>query len=466
MDVSGPSASDAVKAFTDLFRREMEKSVQREELRPGDGLLVALSGGLDSLVLLHALRFCSGLPSFRLLAAHFDHRMRAGSLEDSLWIRGLCRAWGVSLRSGVAGQSISSEEEARKARYRFLLGARKELEARWLLTAHHRDDQAETVLFRAARGTGLRGLSGIPRRRGPGILRPLLSFSREDLERYARAVGIRPREDPTNRDLSLARNYIRHVALPGLEARVAPGARKSLARLARLARENERAWGSLLPGLLDPLLERGDRGLFVVRSALLAYHPTVQARLLREVLRRLGVRLSESGTRAVLEFTRTGASGGSVSLPGGLRFYREFDRFLLAPDADEVGTEGILWVPAFEKGRGDLVLGGKRWWVRWGEEEFEDSGHVASFPRRLLEFPLLVRGWRHGDRIRLPYGTKKLKKLLPEGGIAAGERDRVPVLVDASGRVLWVVGVALSDHPRPGRGETPFFIGMSDVHQA
>lgn len=454
------------KAFSRAFRREVERGLVEGELRSGDTLLVALSGGLDSLVLLHALRFDPELPSFRVLAAHFDHRMRSGSAEDALWVRGLCRAWGVPLRCEAAAAVPSSEEEARSARYDVLLRVREETDARWVLTAHHADDQAETVLFRASRGTGLRGLAGIPRRRSPGILRLLLPFSREELERYACSVGIRPREDPTNRDLSLARNFIRHVTLPGLESHVAPGARKSLVRLARLARENEVAWESLLPELLDPLLEVGERGVFVVRSGLLAYHPTVQARLLRELLRRSGVRWTEAGTRALLEFTRTGASGRSVPVPGGLRLHREFDRFLLGPDEEKDGACRAVLVPDARDGRGDLVLGGERRDVVWGEAEPTEMVNVARFSRDSLEFPLLFRGWMQGDRIRLPYGTKKLKKLLQEAGIAAGERDRVPVLVDASGRLLWVVGVADSHRTPAEAGEALFFIGTSDVHQS
>jgi len=453
-------------AFSRAFRREIGRGMKEGELRPGDTLLVALSGGLDSLALLHALRFGPEIPSFHLLAAHFDHRMRTGSREDALWVRGLCRAWRVPLRGDSAATIPSTEEEARGARYDFLLRVREEMAARWVLTAHHGDDQAETVLFRASRGTGLRGLAGIPRRRSPGLLRLLLPFSRGDLERYARSVGIRPREDPTNRDLSLARNYIRHVTLPGLESHVAPGARKSLVRLARLARENEVAWDSLLPDLLDPLLEVGERGVFVVRSGLLAYHPTVQARLLQELLRRSGVRWTEAGTRALLEFTRIGASGRSVPLPGGLRLYREFDRFLLGPDEEKGGANRALLVPDARDGHGELVLGGEKRDVVWGGAESTEMAHVACFSRDFLEFPLLVRGWMPGDRIRLPYGTKKLKKLLQEAGIAAGERDRVPILVDASGRLLWVVGVVDSDRPPPEAGAALFFIGTSDVHQS
>ena len=182
----------------DLLRRFIRELSGPEDPQDGDSLLVALSGGLDSLVLLHLLRFGQGLPSFRLHAAHFDHRMRPGSEADSLWVKGLCQAWGVPLQKEEAISPPASEEEAREMRYEFLFRAREGCGARWLLTAHHADDQAETVLFRALRGTGLHGLSGIPRRREPGILRPLLSFTREELEDYAGLRGVRSREDPSN----------------------------------------------------------------------------------------------------------------------------------------------------------------------------------------------------------------------------------------------------------------------------
>jgi len=349
-------------------------------------------------------------------------------------------------------------------RYAFLFRVRAEVGARWLFTAHHADDQAETVLFRILRGTGLKGLGGIPRSRRPGIFRPLLPFSRATLEAYARKAGIRFREDPSNRDLSLTRNYLRRVGLPGLEKNVSPGARGNLLRLARLARENEKAWDTLIPGLVDELASSEERGVFVVRSGFLAYHPSVGARLLRELLRRKGIHLSEAGTRRVLEFTRTGASGRSIPLPGGFRLAREFDRFLLAAEGGRDGAEELA-IPGPGEGSGQLTLGGVRYEARWGGTEARRMAEVVHFSRADLAFPLSLREWRHGDRIALPYGTKKLKKLLYEAGIGVGERSCVPVLVDASGRVLWVVGVAVSAFVGPGEAEESFIIGIGDVTQ-
>jgi len=434
-------------------------------VRAGDTLLVAVSGGLDSLVLLHLLRFNVDLPAFGLQAAHFDHRMRRESEEDALWVRGLCRAWDVPLALGAAQTTPQGEEEARARRYEFLAGARDRLGADWLLTAHHADDQAETVLFRTLRGTGLRGLAGIPRHRSPGILRPLLSFSRTELEVYARATGIRAREDPTNSNLAIPRNYIRHVALPGLEESVAGGARAGLRRLARLAEENERAWESLVPGLLDGLVKEEEGEILVVRSSLLTYHPTVQARMLRAVVRRRGVELSEAGTRKVLEFTRIGASGRSIPLPGGLRLYREFDRFRLAPSEDP-GTDTPLVMHGSGEGAGELIVGGRRFAVRWGGPDAQQMEMALPLSPGRLRFPLRLRRWAPGDRIRLPYGTKKVKKLLREAGIPLGERRGVAVLVDAEGEVLWVAGLAVSVRARPRETEAPFFVGIGNVDQS
>lgn len=310
--------SAPVNVGSELQARFGKHLARDKRVEPGDRVVVAFSGGVDSLVLLHLLRFKVGRLRLEVRAAHFDHRMRPGSEADAQWAQGVCRAWRVPLRTGRANALPRSEEGAREARYAFFQAVRQEEKARWVMTAHQADDQAETVLFRALRGTGLKGLGGIPAVRHPGIYRPLLPFRRREIEEYATSQGLRAREDPTNRQTAYARNFLRHRVLPDLEANVSPGATEALCRLGRLARENERAWRSLIPGLLEGVLEADAEGLVVVRSRLLSYDPGVQGRLLREVLRRSGVRLDEAGTRVALEFTRTGASGRSLDLPGGI----------------------------------------------------------------------------------------------------------------------------------------------------
>jgi tRNA(Ile)-lysidine synthase len=160
------------------------------------------------MVLLHLMRFHHG-SGRELRVAHMDHGMRAGSSADRDWVRGVCRAWEVPCSTRSADPVPGSEAAAREARYAFLRSVQAETGAAAILTAHHADDQAETVLFRILRGTGLRGLRGMGPSRD-GIVRPLLGWWRKDLERYAAVQGVPFRRDPTNLALEYRRNRRNH----------------------------------------------------------------------------------------------------------------------------------------------------------------------------------------------------------------------------------------------------------------
>lgn len=476
----GGGAAAGDRKLADGFRRELR---DLGAPGPGDGVVVALSGGLDSLVLLHLLRFESDLPAAEMVAAHLDHRMRPESPGDADWIRGLLRAWRIDGRFDRVNRAPGSEEDARRARYDFLRRVRRETGASWILTAHHADDQAETVLFRILRGTGVRGLRGIPRRRDPGILRPLLRFWKSQLRTYAGAVGIRPRFDESNLDRRFARNVLRHDVLPTVEAEVAPGARRALVRLARLARDEEAAWDALLPGLLEDVVASdegrgegsgpgpggpgelpnvGEGGLVLDRGALLEHPPAVRARVLRRILDGVGLSLDESGTRALLAFTSESASGAEWSLPGGLVLIREFDHFVLAP-AGRGGPDDPLVVAAPSPGRGEFTVGGRALRARWDRSPGPGDTWTETFSRSDLHFPIRFRGWNPGDRIRLPVGSRKLKKIFGEERIPVRLRHRWPVVSDAGDRVLWIPGLARSTVALPRDDDDLFTIGIADA---
>jgi tRNA(Ile)-lysidine synthase len=427
---------------------------------PGDTVVVALSGGRDSVTLAHLLRFAPGLAPLRLVTAHVDHRMRPDSGADADWVRGLAAAWSLEHRATRLDPPGRSEEEARRRRYAFLETVRSEAGAVAVVTAHHADDQAETVLFRAVRGSGMAGLRGIRERRRPRVWRPLLRFSREDLRVYAHGARLSWREDPSNRE-PWPRNVIRKEILPRLEEAVAPGASGALVRLARLARDNEEGWDSLLPGLLEAAGLREERGGWSVeRSAMEGFHPAVRARLLRVMARRLEVTPSEVGTRLAVEFTSSGASGRWVPLGGDVRLVRDLDRLRVERIAGHP-PDVTVTIPAPGEGSGRAVLGGRAFQVTWsraGDAAAVEGGFGAAG----LRFPLTVRGPRPGDRMVLEYGTKKVKKLLLEARVSARERGRTPLLVDADGAVLWVVGVRRSGRAEPG-GEDWICVRITDA---
>lgn len=424
-------------------------------------ILVALSGGLDSIVLLHLLRFHSGR---ELVAAHFDHAMREGSGADALWVGGLCRAWDIPLESARAEDPPQSEAAARELRYAFLAAAAQRRRVDAIVTAHHADDQAETVLFRLARGTGLAGLAGIPAERGI-IVRPMLALGRDELRAYALANRISWREDPSNRNLRFARNRIRHRVLPELE-RARPGAARRIARLAHAAAAADRAWRHIVDAALTHVVESTDDGRFVLaRGRLLAYDPHVRARVIRHLLERLGSRPDRAGTRSAMMFINSGASGGGVELPGGVRLEREFDQLILrAGRSGPPDRDAALRIADAGPGSGVFVAGGQKYEARWAPAgRAGRTGHAASFDPSSLRFPLELRAWRPGDRIRLAYGSKKLKRLFQERRVGRSRRASVPVLADDTGAVLWAVGLVRSADAVPRAADAVLEITVVDV---
>ena len=411
-------------------------------------LLLALSGGIDSTVLLHLLRFRYP-PNIRISAAHFDHRMRGDSGRDAAWVRGLCVAWGIPLRIGVAETPIHSENDARERRYAFLRTARREVDADWILTAHHADDQAETVLFRVLRGSGLAGLRGIPEK-SDSLLRPLLPFWREELRTYAVGCGLEWREDSTNAGDGAARNRLRNHIIPQLEREVAPGARQSLVRLAELARESEAAWDRRVAEVRPQAILEAAGCYLVARRELARYDPELGARLIRDVLRRLRSVPDRTGTRAILQFITDAPSGRETTLSGGVRIRLEHDwaRFSAPSEAPEADQQWVLeGVPNGRFTGSRLLLGGRGYRVDAGVEEAGFPGQASdewSFaaPIDELRFPLRLRSRLIGDRIHLPGGSRSVKKLLIDRKVPVSRRATVPLLIDAGSRVLWVAGVS------------------------
>jgi len=211
-------------------------------------VVVAVSGGADSVALLRALCALHASGPGRIVAAHLNHGLRGEqAAADERFVVELCEQLGVQCEVGHARVAESAQQQgdgleaaARKERYRFLAEVAGRVGGRFVATAHTADDQAETILHHVLRGTGLRGLGGMRRTRrlGPAVLiRPLLEFRREELRNYLRELGQPYREDRSNTDLGLTRNRIRHELLPRLAAEFNPRVVEALVRLGRLASE-------------------------------------------------------------------------------------------------------------------------------------------------------------------------------------------------------------------------------------
>ncbi len=440
------------------------------------GAIVGVSGGLDSMTLLHLMRFGAAAPPIPVRAVHVDHRMRPGSGTDAEWVASMCAQWGLECDVHRATEPVTTEAAGRTLRYRCFEEARTRLHPGAVtVTAHTADDQAETVLFRAARGSGPRGLSAIRPLRPPAVVRPLLPFRRAELEAFAREREIPFRDDPTNRDPRWTRNRIRHHVLPALEEAV-PGAARALAALADTTRDHIAALHELLDERIaalaatQPSPAAAGRAatdapeLSLDRDALAALSDPVLALVLRRAAARLGGDPGRAATAGLVRFVRESQSGRRVAVTGGVTVERHLGTVRIrrsedAPAPRESASTSIpapprVYIDAREctHGESTLVRDGGAARVAWAPIPRRGFPHVATLAPREEQFPLVLRPWQPGDRVRMPYGHKKVKKLLLEARIPAHRRNRLVVLTDASGLVLWIPGV--TDPPAPRAGGT------------
>ena len=409
--------------------------VRAHDLLPPGPLVVAVSGGADSTALLILLSKLAPPLGLDLHVAHFDHRIRPrASAQDATFVADLAQRYGATIRIGRAETAPKSEDEARELRYAFLRRAARELGATAIATGHTRDDQAETVLLHATRGSGLAGLAGMRPKRDD-IVRPLLAIGRADTEAVCQEAKVTPRDDRSNTDQKFARNRIRHKVLPELE-RINPQARAALARLADAAAAAADALQHAAERALDRAATPG--GIALDRLDDAARDDALAVAWTRATGRSLAAK-----HRAALAALAAGRDGSaSLDLPGG-RAVREYATLRL-----ETGPAGTNDPPAEAR----LVAGTPVVWGGW-TLTLSDSGTATtlSAPAPAGAADLLVRSRRPGDRLggRLRI---KVQDLFTDAKVPARARASHPLVVTGGGEVWWVVGLKHADGAvRPGR---------------
>lgn len=397
----------------------------RTDLLPkaGERVLCAVSGGLDSMCLLHLLCWHCRRQGGTVIAAHFNHQLRETADRDEAFVREVCARWEIPLTVGrgevrelAEREGRSLEDTARTLRYDFLRQTAESAGCGAIYTAHHADDNAETMLWNLIRGTGLKGLAGIPPRRD-NIRRPLLEAPRTELAAYAAAHGISYVEDETNADPEAAsRNFLRLRVLPLLKE-LNPGAVEHMARTAAILAREDEALEVLAEMEASNAMKRPDGSWAVFTSTLESWPRAASERVVLQLMARTcGHRrdFTARHVRSVLELR----PGGSLSLPHGLLVRREGDclRF----------EKAAPFSPACSAALGETVSFGE-WTVTLAEAPVEGSSYRLSLPEGP---PLVVTHWRSGDRMCLPdqRGARTLKRLCAERGIPPWQRNALPVL--------------------------------------
>ncbi|MCE9614598.1 MAG: tRNA lysidine(34) synthetase TilS [Lentisphaerae bacterium] len=438
-------------------------------------VVVAVSGGADSVALLCALHDLAPRLGLHLRVAHLNHGVRgAAAREDARFVRALsrrlkvpCEVGRMRVKDRARARGQSFEMVARAARYEFLLGAARRWQARSggvavaLATAHTADDQAETLLLRLARGAGSGGLAGIPVERMDGgvrIVRPLLEVRRAAVLEFLNRHHQDWREDDSNRDPAMRRNRVRHEILPQLAARLNPDITQALLRTADVLRAED-AWmtgwvEAMLPGMLRPsAVRRGRSGL---AADLLAAQPLAARRRLILMWLRRTWRGSASAdfklVDALDELAGSRRARGAVALPGGCQIVRRAGVLQIeraSGRGQSVARDGhwerVVRVPGVTR----LAALGLRITAGEGREiRRERPGGIGVFPacatlawKTLRGRPLSVRRWRAGDRMA-PLGLagrQKLQDIFVNAKIPREARSKVPVFI-CDDDIVWLPG--------------------------
>jgi tRNA(Ile)-lysidine synthetase-like protein len=410
---------------------------------PSGRALVAVSGGPDSLTLLDLMVRSGDVHGLDLIVAHLDHGIHPGSALVAERVRSLAASYNLPCEVGeLTLGPTASETLARERRYAWLEAARVRTGASLIFTAHHADDQVETVLMRALAGSGPAGLAGMAPVRGR-LVRPLLSIRRSELASYLKEAGLAAWLDPANADPRHLRSWIRNELLPLVRERL-PRAEPNLQRLAAQAAQDRAAWDAVLDLLpaLDLRTEPG--GISVAAPGLAEYDSPLTQALLLALARRVCCPLAPTRAARVFTLLSRGVSGSRVPLGRHWTAELAFDRLRIYSAQPE--PSAVSWAVEGQRGSGAWGCWRFRWERATAPERQDRTGLSAWFT---LE-PLTVRAWAPGEKLKPLGGTGRrlIVRCFQEVQVPRSRRGSWPVLAQ-SDEVTWIPGVCRSDARLP-----------------
>lgn len=454
-----------------MLMLNVRKQIDSQQLLlPGEKVIVAVSGGVDSIVLLHLLwrlnqRYSYG---WQLNVFHLNHSFRGEeSKQDARFVGEFCESLGVAYQlyeRDVTGymkeHQLGAQTAARIVRYELLKEEAKRIGASKIVMAHHADDQVETILFRLIRGSGLKGLTGMQSRRWlvpdeVEIIRPLLTFYRQELESYRKEQGLHYREDSSNSSRKYARNRIRLDVLPLLEG-INPRMKEHIIQLAQSIRLDDAYLDQVSQdGLEDVIVTRDLNKLIISREKFLNYELALQRRMITLILSYLSneSEWSSQHVEAVLRIIDGDSPSRAIHLPVFLAVTRQYEYIhfgrrggvheLVLTNREycyEVTIPGTTWVEEAE-------VAIHTSWVSKEMIRPAQSSVSAVFDADRLPEKLVVRNRKAGDRMSLlgMSGHKKLKDIMIDHKIPQELRDKFPVLV-AGNDILWLPSLKRSSH--------------------
>jgi len=423
-------------------------------ISPGTRVLLAVSAGLDSMVMLTLFRKIQDQFKLEIAVGHVNHQLRDDAEEDVTFLREYCLihniefyAESVNVRKAVFNSDESMEMNARRMRYEALHRMKSEARADLIATAHTASDQAETILLRILEGTGVKGMQGIRAKRND-IIRPLLDFDRSEIEEYARMHDLPFREDATNQDLDIKRNWIRHKLLLQIRQHINPNVNSALNRFSTIQTEvHELLQDSANKAFEEVVLEQSADQIILDLGKCQTYFTAILKTLFINCLAELDVpthSLTFSQMEQLAHIVNAGKSGAQVELNDDVIVMKDRKKLLF--------SRGKPWIELREPFEvGEFTQGSYQWSVT---EKSVDQLHDFKNTDPWLEFydqeqlEMLNpywRNWQDGDSMIIPGGmTKKVSDIFVDAKLPIWEKHQRPLLVTEKEEVLWVPGIKRS----------------------
>ena len=441
-----------VDKVTEIVRRTIQ---EYHMLRPGDGVVVGVSGGPDSVCLLHVLNSLKNEYSINIYAAHLNHQLRGEEADkDEDYVRRLCGQLGipfyckrVDISSVAKKKGISEELAGREERYRYFFQVAEQVKADKIATAHNLNDQAETVLMHFIRGAGLEGLTGIPPVRKDGLIRPLIGVSRQMIEEYCNVHHLQPRIDATNLESTYTRNKLRLQLIPDI-MQYNPNFIEHMGKTANMLREENDFFEQFVNGLFQENIHVVKGGVSISIGFLLSQHVSVCRRFIRKAIEFVKGNLIDIEYKHVDEMIKMiskKTTGLSMSLPEHIKVKVDYGFLKILKS-----VESEVEYPPYKY---DLKIG-ETVYVKEVDAFFtaelvdveqlktiKFDQYTKAFDYDAVREGIYIRNRLPGDKFQ-PFGmkgTKKLKDYFIDEKVSRELRDKIPIIVTGND-IMWVVG--------------------------
>ena len=443
--------------MSDFVDNVLEAIDKNDMIRNGDTVIVGVSGGADSLCLLHVLNTLKNELSIKIVAVHLNHQFRGVEADkDAEFVEQTCIAWDIpyvirtfDVSAYAKEQGLSSEEAGREVRYKLFDEVKEAVSGNKIAVAQNLNDNVETILMRLIRGTGLEGLKGIDAVRND-IIRPLLEQDRQSIEEYCRQNNLEPRIDKTNLQPIYLRNKIRLELIPYLKQRFNPNIDEAIIRLGQVVREENNYLEQQAKELLNSLGEIKDHSIAIKIESLKKLHPAMQKRLLRKGIERIANTLNGfeyKHFQGIIELFDKG-TGAAIELPKEIKAYISYENLIICKKIENADKKCYYKLKYDYDNFIDEINGMLK-------VKLVNSNELLSVPKSLntiyidadkIKHELVVRSRETGD-VFSPIGmkgSKKLKDYFIDKKIPRENRDQVLLLADGS-EIVWILGSIISE---------------------